>query len=361
LNNPLEENAMPPMRRQSLVKFDAPLCETIVDTPKPMGREVLVRIERCGLCHSDLHIQDGYADLGGGKKLDTTRGMQLPFTLGHEIAGVVEETGAEIPREMIGARKAVFPWIGCGQCRECLQGDENLCAKQRFLGVTIDGGFASHVLVPDAKYLLDYDPLPVNQAATLMCSGVTAYGALKRLVDRPRQRNLLLIGLGGVGMMGLAFAQAMFRQKISVADLSAAAREIALQNGAVTAYDPSEADIAKRILKETEGGFDEIVDFAGNEKSMAFAVSVLARGGKIAVSGLMGGNFSLPMVQWIYKRMTIEGFMVGTLAEAHELMALARAGKVKPTPMKEEPMADVQKWIDALRAGKVVGRIVLKN
>jgi D-arabinose 1-dehydrogenase-like Zn-dependent alcohol dehydrogenase len=361
LNDPLEENAMPPMRRQSLVKFDAPLCETIVDTPKPVGREVLVRIERCGLCHSDLHIQDGYADLGGGKKLDTTRGMQLPFTLGHEIAGVVEETGPEIARELIGARKAVFPWIGCGQCRECLQGDENLCAKQRFLGVTIDGGFASHVLVPDAKYLLDYDPLPVNQAATLMCSGVTAYGALKRLVDRPRQRNLLLIGLGGVGMMGLAFAQAMFKQNISVADLSAAARQTALQNGAVTAYDPSEADIAKRILKETEGGFDEIVDFAGNEKSMAFAVSVLARGGKIAVSGLMGGNFSLPMVQWIYKRMTIEGFMVGTLAEAHELMALARAGKVKPTPMKEEPMADAQKWIDALRAGKVVGRIVLKN
>jgi alcohol dehydrogenase len=287
--------------------------------------------------------------------------MQLPFTLGHEIAGVVEETGPEIARELIGARKAVFPWIGCGQCRECLQGDENLCAKQRFLGVTIDGGFASHVLVPDAKYLLDYDPLPVNQAATLMCSGVTAYGALKRLVDRPRQRNLLLIGLGGVGMMGLAFAQAMFKQNISVADLSAAARQTALQNGAVTAYDPSEADIAKRILKETEGGFDEIVDFAGNEKSMAFAVSVLARGGKIAVSGLMGGNFSLPMVQWIYKRMTIEGFMVGTLAEAHELMALARAGKVKPTPMKEEPMADAQKWIDALRAGKVVGRIVLKN
>ena len=287
--------------------------------------------------------------------------MQLPFTLGHEIAGVVEQAGPEIPREMIGARKAVFPWIGCGQCRECLQGDENLCAKQRFLGVTIDGGFASHVLVPDAKYLLDYDPLPVNQAATLMCSGVTAYGALKRLVDRPRQRNLLLIGLGGVGMMGLAFAQAMFRQKIAVVDLNAAARETALQNGAAVAYDPSETDVVKRIIKETEGGFDEIVDFAGNEKSMAFAVSVIARGGKIVVSGLMGGNFSLPMVQWIYKRMTIEGFMVGTLAEAQELMALARAGKIRPTPMREEPMPDVQKWIDALRAGKVVGRIVLKN
>ena len=86
------------MRRQSLVKFDAPLCETVVETPKPQGGEVLVRIERCGLCHSDLHIQDGYADLGGGKRLDTTRGMTLPFTLGHEIAGVVDEVGPDARR-----------------------------------------------------------------------------------------------------------------------------------------------------------------------------------------------------------------------------------------------------------------------
>lgn len=349
------------MRRQSLVKFDAPLCETIVDTPKPQGREVLVRIERCGLCHSDLHIQDGYADLGGGKKLDTTRGMTLPFTLGHEIAGVVEEVGADVDAGLVGARRAVFPWIGCGQCRDCKNGDENLCAKQRFLGVSIDGGFATHVLVPDAKYLLEYDPLPVNQAATLMCSGVTAYGALKRLVDRPRQRNLLLIGLGGVGMMGLSFAQAMFKQPITVADLSPAARETALKNGAANAYDPTEPEVIRRILKETDGGFDEVVDFAGNEKSMAFAVAVAARGGKVVVSGLMGGQFTLPMVQWIYKRLTVEGFMVGTLAEGHELMTLARSGKIKPTPMREEPMADVQKWIEELRAGKVVGRIVLKN
>lgn len=352
---------MTQMRRQSLVQFAAPLCETIVDTPKPQGREVLVKIERCGLCHSDLHIQDGYADLGGGKKLDTTRGMTLPFTLGHEIAGVVSEVGPDAPKELIGTKKAVFPWIGCGKCRDCLAGDENLCAKNRFLGVSIDGGFATHVLVPDAKYLLDYDPLPTNVAATLMCSGITAYGALKRLVDRPRQRNLLLIGLGGVGMMGLSLAQAMFKQPIAVADLSPAAREAALQNGAAVAYDPSEPDVAKRIFKETDGGFDGVVDFAGNDKSMNFAVSTVARGGKIVVSGLMGGQFSLPMVQWIYKRMTVEGFMVGTLEETKELLALARAGKVKPTPMKEEPMQDAQKWIDQLRAGKVVGRIMLAN
>jgi alcohol dehydrogenase len=349
------------MKRQSLVKFDAPLCETIIDTPKPQGREVLVRVERCGLCHSDLHLQDGYMDLGNGKRLDTTRGMALPFTLGHEIAGVVDEVGPDAPKNIVGRKKAVFPWIGCGQCRDCLAGDENLCARNRFLGVSIDGGFATHVLVPDAKYLLDYDPLPVNMAATLMCSGITAYGALKRLVDRPRQRNLLLIGLGGVGMMGLAFAQAMFKQAVSVADPSPAARKTALANGAAVAFDPSEADITRRIIKENDGGFDAVVDFAGSEKSMNFAVSTVARGGKIVVSGLMGGNFNLPIVQWTYKRMTVEGFMVGTLAEAREVMALARSGRIKPTPMREEPMGDAWKWMEQLRAGKVVGRVVLKN
>jgi alcohol dehydrogenase len=352
---------MPPMKRQSLVRFDAPLCETVIDTPKPQGREVLVRVERCGLCHSDLHLQDGYLDLGNGKRLDTTRGMALPFTLGHEIAGVVDEVGPDAPENFIGRKQAVFPWIGCGQCRDCLAGDENLCAKNRFLGVSIDGGFATHVLVPDAKYLLDYDPLPVNMAATLMCSGITAYGALKRLADRPRQRNLLLIGLGGVGMMGLAFAQAMFKQRISVADPSPAAREAALTNGAAIAYDPSETDIARRIVKENDGGFDAVVDFAGNDKSMKFAISTVARGGKIVVSGLMGGDLNLPVVQWAHKRMTIEGFMVGTLAEAHELMTLARSGKIRPAPMREEPMGDAQKWMEQLRSGKVVGRVMFKN
>jgi alcohol dehydrogenase len=215
--------------------------------------------------------------------------------------------------------------------------------------------------VPDEKYLLDYNPLPINMAATLMCSGITAYGALKRLVDRPRQRNLLLVGLGGVGMAGLALAQAMFKQPISVADLNPAAREAALKNGAAFAYDPAEPDVARRMVKENDGGFDGVVDFAGNDKSMNFAVATVARGGKIVVSGLMGGEFSLPMVQWIYKRMTIEGFMVGTLEEAKELTALAREGKLKPTPMKAEPMDDAQKWIDELRAGKVVGRIMLTN
>ncbi|HWW49730.1 MAG TPA: alcohol dehydrogenase [Xanthobacteraceae bacterium] len=349
------------MRRQSVVQYAAPLCETIVETPTPTGAEVLVRIECCGLCHSDLHIHDGYFDLGGGRKADISAGRTLPFTLGHEIAGVVDHVGPDVPQDMIGKRVAVFPWIGCGKCRECLAGDENLCGNARFLGVNIDGGFASHVLVPDAKYLIDYAPLPTNLAATLMCSGITAYGALKRLVDRPRQRNLLLVGLGGVGMMGLSLAKAMFKQPISVADLNPDARAAALKAGASAAYDPSEPGALKQMLKDSNGGFDGVVDFAGNEKSMAFGVGALARGGKLVVSGMMGGTFTLPVLQWTNKRITVEGFVTGTLEEAKELMALAKKANISGPPMTEQPMADTQHWIDELRAGHVVGRIMLKN
>ena len=114
---------MTKMRRESLVAYGQPLCETVVDCPSPRGSEVLVRIERCGVCHSDLHMQDGYFSLGGEKRLDVTAGRTLPFTLGHEIAGIVEEVGPDASKDLVGKKQAVFPWIGCGQCRDCANGD----------------------------------------------------------------------------------------------------------------------------------------------------------------------------------------------------------------------------------------------
>ncbi len=119
---------MTQMRRQSLVAYGQPLCETVVDCPAPRGSEVLVRIERCGVCHSDLHLQDGYFALGDDKRLDITKDRPLPFTLGHEIAGVIESAGEEAEGATIGRRVAVYPWIGCGTCAACRAGDENLCS-----------------------------------------------------------------------------------------------------------------------------------------------------------------------------------------------------------------------------------------
>ena len=131
---------MASLRRQSLTAYAAPLCETVVDCPQPRGSEVLVRVTRCGVCHSDLHMQDGYFVLGGDKKLDVRSGRTLPFTLGHEIAGVVERAGPAADGASAGREVAVFPWIGCGACPACQAGEENLCAAPRHLGIYRDGG-----------------------------------------------------------------------------------------------------------------------------------------------------------------------------------------------------------------------------
>ena len=215
---------MTQMHRQSLTAYGAPLCESVVEAPKPQGSEVLVRVSRCGVCHSDLHMQDGYFLLGDGKQLDVRAGRTLPFTLGHEIAGTVEAAGpdAEVAP---GQSFAVYPWIGCGQCAACKAGEENLCAAPRHLGITVDGGYATHVLIPHPRYLIEHAPLPRSYAGALMCSGLTAYAALKRLADRAGRAPLLLVGLGGVGLMGLALARAMYGAAPFVADIDAKKRE----------------------------------------------------------------------------------------------------------------------------------------
>jgi len=349
---------MTKMHRQSLVAYGQPLCETVVDCPTPRGSEVLVRIECCGVCHSDLHMQDGYFSLGGDKKLDVSAGRTLPFTLGHEIAGVIDSKGEDAGGAEVGDRVAVYPWIGDGVCPACLGGEENLCANPRHLGIAVDGGYATHVLVPHPRYLLDCAPLSPDFAGPLMCSGLTAYAALKRLANRPERGPVLLIGLGGVGMMGLAIARALFRTPPIVADIDADKRNAALAAGATLAYDPSDPQARKDVMKAT-GGLLAICDFVGSDKSLQFATGLLGRGGKVVVTGLLGGNFSIAAALFGIKAMTIEGTLTGTLAEARELLDLVRAKNIAPIPTRERPLAQAQAALDDLRAGRVVGRTVL--
>jgi D-arabinose 1-dehydrogenase-like Zn-dependent alcohol dehydrogenase len=349
---------MSKMRRQSLVAYGQPLCETIIDCPSPQGTEVLVRVERCGVCHSDLHLQDGYFELGGERRLDITKDRPLPFTLGHEIAGAIESAGNEAEGASIGRRVAIYPWIGCGRCAACQAGDENFCSTPRHLGIAADGGFATHVLVPHPRYLLDYAPLSPAFAAPLMCSGLTAYSALKHLGERGERGPVLLIGLGGVGMMGLAIARALFRVPPIVADIDAEKRKAALAAGAAVAYDSADPQSRRAIMAAT-GGLLAACDFVGSDKSLQFATGVLGRGGKVVVTGLLGGTFSIAAAMIAIKAMTIEGTLTGTLAEARELLDLARAGKITPIPTHDRPLAEAQSALDDLRAGKVVGRTVL--
>ena len=345
------------VHRQSLTAYGAPLCETVIEAPQPKGTEVLVRIARCGVCHSDLHMQDGYFLLGDGKQLDVRAGRTLPFTLGHEIAGAVEAAGPDADIAP-GTKGAVYPWIGCGHCPACKVGDENICASPRHLGIAVDGGYATHVLIPHRRYLIDYAPLSPSYAGALMCSGLTAYAALKRLADRAERAPLLLVGLGGVGLMGLALARAMYGSAPFVADIDAKKREAALAQGAQAAFDPTDPNARKALLKAS-GGIYAAVDFAGSDKSLNFATGVLAKGGKVVVTGLIGGAYSTAVAMFALKAMSIEGTQTGTLNEARELIDLVRAKNISPPPIAERPLAQASQTLDDLRAGKIVGRVVL--
>jgi len=216
------------------------------------------------------------------------------------------------------------------------------------------------VVVPHPRYLLDYAPLSPDFAGPLMCSGLTAYAALKRLGGRADRGPVLLVGLGGVGMMGLAFARVLFRQPPIVADIDAEKRNAALAAGAAAAYDPSDPQARRAITASTHGVL-AVCDFVGSDRSLQFSTGVLARGGKVVVTGLLGGSFSMAAAMFAIKAMTIEGTLTGSLAQAREVLDLARSGAIAPIPTRDRPLAQAQAALDDLRAGRVVGRTVLSS
>lgn len=347
------------MQRQSLIEYGTPLSATEAETPTPAGTEVLVRVSHCGVCHSDVHLQDGFFELGGDRQLDIRSGRELPFTLGHEIAGTVEAVGPDADGVAVGERYAVYPWIGCHDCGLCGQGDEHLCNAPRALGITVDGGYASHVLVPEPKYLLSVQDLEPELAGSYMCSGLTAYGALRKAVDRNSRGPVLIVGLGGVGMMGLQFAQALLSCPIYAADIDAAKRQAALDLGATAAFDPAEDGIRRTVVGATKGGAAAVIDFVGSEASINFSQSVAAKAGMVVVVGLMGGSFTMPVPMFPLRMLTITGSYVGSLEEAKDMLALVRSGKVAPIPVDLRPLAEAERSLNDLRSGDVVGRVVL--
>jgi D-arabinose 1-dehydrogenase-like Zn-dependent alcohol dehydrogenase len=347
------------MLRQSLVEYAEPLKPTEAPTPTPSGSEVLLRVSHCGVCHSDVHLQDGYFDLGGGQKLDVRGNRPMPFTLGHEIAGVVEAAGPEAEAVSTGERYAAYPWIGCGRCGLCLRGDEHMCNQPRALGITVDGGYATHVIVPHPRYLLDVTGISPQIAGALMCSGLTGYSAVKKAIPYLRAGPLLIVGLGGVGMMGLQFARAVTDKPIFAADIDASKRAAALELGAAAVFDPADTGARKAIIKASGGGVGAAIDFAGSDKSLAFAQAQLGKGGAAVVVGLIGGGFSIPVPMFPLRALTIMGSYVGSVAEAREMVELVKAGKVAPIPVELRPLDATNRSLDDLREGKIVGRVVI--
>ncbi|HKJ23194.1 MAG TPA: alcohol dehydrogenase catalytic domain-containing protein, partial [Myxococcota bacterium] len=263
------------MKSHQAVEYGKPLEPIESATPEPTGGEVLVRVEACGVCHSDVHLWEGSFDLGGGQRLDVTRGRELPFTFGHEIAGEVVARGPDASGAEVGQRRVVYPWIGCGACAVCASGDEHLCPASRALGVGRAGGYADHVLVPDARYLFDAGDVPVALSATYACSGITAYSALRKAQGLATGRHLLIVGAGGVGMAGLAIAREIVDAEIWVADIDPAKLEAARAAGADHVVDTRDDGAVKAVVSGTGGGAAATVDFVGAESSAAFGWNTL--------------------------------------------------------------------------------------
>jgi D-arabinose 1-dehydrogenase-like Zn-dependent alcohol dehydrogenase len=330
-------------------------------TPEPKGSEVLLKVLAAGVCHSDLHLADGWFDLGGGKKLSLQdRGMKVPVTLGHENVGEVIAVGPEAKGVKIGARMLADPWIGCGTCAACLRGDDNLCRAMKSLGVFSDGGYATHMIVPHPKYLFDIGDLPPDRAAPLACSGVTTYGALKKVPTLTTEPTVI-IGAGGLGLMCLALHQKMGGHSAIVVDVDQSKRDAAKKAGAAHVVDGAAPDATRQIMKLTNEGAGAwaVIDLVGSSASARVGYDSLIKGGKYIIVGLYGGDLTVSLPPIPMRAVTIQGSYVGSQHEMRELMELVRAKGLPDVPVATRPLDDVNAVMDQLRAGKVVGRIVL--
>lgn len=348
------------MLSYDVTEWGKPLQKAIRETPAPQGTEVLVKIQYCGVCHSDVHIRDGYFDLGGGKKFHMgERGMDLPVTMGHEPYGTVVAAGPDAGDVPIGAERLVFPWIGCGNCARCAAEQDNLCPAMRSLGVRLRGGYADYMIVPHPKYLVDASGIEPSYAPILACSGLTTYSAINKLMPCDPDDWIAVLGAGGLGLMAVSILRALGHRNIAAGDVDPAKFAAAREAGATHTFDTREADATAR-LAALPGGLWGAIDLVGASSTAEIGYGALRRGGRHISVGLFGGELHLSTVTVAQRAATMQGSYVGSLPELKELVELARSGKLTPIPVSTCGLDEVSGVLDRLKAGTVTGRIVAK-
>ena len=349
------------MLSYDVVQWGQPLKKTERETPKPIGTEVLLKLKYCGVCHSDVHIREGYFDLGSGKRLAMSeRGMSLPLTLGHEPYGTVLAAGPDAENAPIGADRLVYPWTGCGACAPCRKGLDNFCMAPHCLGLHRPGGYADYLLVPHSNYLIDADGIAPDWAATLACSGLATYSALSKLNPLPPEDWVILIGAGGLGLSAVAMLRAMGHDRIIAIDVDAAKLELAEQAGAAATLNSREPDSARRVKEISGGPIYGAVDFVGTTETASFSLGVLRKGGRLILVGLYGGEIPLSLVTTIQRALTIQGSHLGSLDELKQVVMLARDGRLRPIPIQKRPLSEVDRALNELKAGSIAGRVVVE-
>jgi len=349
------------MLSYDVVEWGKPLEKAERETPKPTGSEVLLKLNYCGVCHSDVHIREGYFELGGGKRLlMSDRGMTLPATLGHEPYGTVIAAGPEAGDVPIGADRRVYPWTGCGICTRCLDGLDNYCMAPRMIGIQRRGGYADHLLVPHPRYLIDASGIDPAWAATLSCSGLSTYSAVSKLNPIPREEWVAVIGVGGLGLTAIGMLRAMGHERIIAVDVDAAKLNAAEMAGAAATIDSRDVEVAKKLQQIAGGPICGAIDLVGNTDTASLALGVLRKGGRLILVGLYGGEIPLSLVATIQRALTIQGSHLGSIAELKQVVVLARGSKIKPIPFQKRPLSEVSRTLDELKAGAILGRVVVE-
>ena len=261
-----------------LVEWGKPFEKRRHELPQPKGAEVLVRVTAAGLCHSDLHIRKGAMDLGQEGELKfSERGAQLPMTFGHEVAGVVEAVGPDVSTVKAGQQVLVFPWLGCGACLACEEDRESDCMAMRIIGLKQNGGFATHCLVEDEKFLVDIEGLDAAEVVPHACSGLTVYNALEKLGALRTEEWLAIMGCGGLGLNAIAIAVAMGFDNIIAVDIDDSKLEAAREMGAAKVMNSRRDDAVEELQRLAEGRLMGVVDTFGGAATGQIAVRALSK------------------------------------------------------------------------------------
>jgi len=337
-----------PFKRNQQVKKD------------PVGNEVLIKITASGLCHSDIHIRKGFFDLGE-KGIHTLeqRGAKLPVTIGHEIAGEVIEIGSTVKNLSIGQSVIVFPWIGCGGCLACDEDRESDCTNMNIIGINQNGGFASHVLVQDEKFVFDITGLDPAKVAPYACSGITVYNALTKLGELRDGEWLAVLGTGGLGLNAISIAKALGYKNIIAIDIDDTKLAAAVEMGADQTLNSKSKTASNDLIALCEGRLFGVIDTFGSQETANLAVSTLTKTGRYVTVGLYGGDFIMPQVWLPQKAMTVRGSHVGNSPQLKILIEMYRDGKLKDIPIEKRPLSEINNAMNDLENGRVTGRIIL--
>ena len=336
------------MKAAVLHEFKKPL--SIEDVPQPVldPEDLLIRVEACGVCHSDLHVADGDWP-------QFTKITKRPLILGHEIAGRVAEMGERVADFQIGDRVGV-PWVywTCGACDCCREGNENLCVKQKITGVTVDGGFADFVKAPACHAVRIPEGLSATEAAPLFCAGVTVYRALRRARMAPGQR-LAIFGIGGLGQFAVQLGREWGADVIAV-DVSEDKLELANSLGAISVLNTATTNVVKEL--RGKGGVHVALVTAAAKAAYDTAFGCLRPTGTLLVVGLPSENLSFPAILMAAGEVHIQASAVGTRQDLREVLALGAAGKLS-SHVAAHPLGDINGILEQLRHGQISGRTAI--